>query len=92
MNEGKRDEDVNPESPRRHCWVNLPEELSMPTLAVTCSFIPEKLSTTLNLAAEAVVPKLTESVIEPLISVSSTIPLYPDENYTFFDKGSQGLF
>jgi len=69
MNEGKREEDVNPESPRRLCWVGLPEELSLPTLAVTCSFIPEKLSTTLNLAAEAVVPKLTESVIEPLISM-----------------------
>ena len=92
MKESKKEEDVNSESPRKHCWVGLPKELRMPTLAVTCSFIPGKLSTTLDLAADAVVPKLTKSILEPLISVSPTIPLYPEENHDFIDKGSRGLF
>ena len=55
--------------------VGLPKELSMLPVTVTapCSPIPEKLSITLTLAGEAVVPKLMEHILEPLISVSSFI-------------------
>ena len=57
-------------------WVGLPKELSMLSVTVTapCSPIPEKLSITLTLAGEAVVPKLMEHILEPLISVSCFIP------------------
>ena len=68
----KKEDHVNSKSPKGP-WVGHPEELNIPTLTVTSYFIPEKLSTTLNLAADAVVPKITKQIIEPLISVSSFI-------------------
>jgi len=59
---------VKSESPKGP-WVGLPKELNIPTVTVTCSFIPEKLLTTLNLAAEAVFPKIAKQILEPLISM-----------------------
>jgi len=64
----KKEDQVNSESPKGP-WVGNPEEFSIQTLIVTSSLIPERLSTTLNLAADAVLPKITKQIIEPLISM-----------------------
>lgn len=68
----KKEDNVNSKSTNGP-WVGPPEKLSIPTFFVTSSFIPEKLSMTLILAAEAVVPKIRKQILEPLISVSSFI-------------------
>ena len=70
-NQNKKGNCVNPKTSET-TLASFPRELnfwSMRLQPLHGSIIPEKFATTLNRAGEAVVPKITKLVLEPLISV-----------------------
>ena len=70
-NQNKKGYCVNPKTSET-TLASFPRELSFWSMRLQPlhgSIIPEKFATTLNRAGEAVVPKITKLVLEPLISV-----------------------
>ena len=70
-NQNKKGNCVSPKTSET-TLANFPRELSFWSMRLQPlhgSIIPEKFATTLNRAGEAVVPKITKLVLEPLISV-----------------------